>query len=776
MELVKFLSSVRQFEDLTKEEVDYLLQNAETVEYKKGAEIKRHGEIGRFLWIVYDGKVDISISDDDGNKESIASLARGEIFGEMSIITGEPSGVDIVAADNSLLVRVPRETVSEIFAKNPKSLSRFVQMLTKRLVKRQTETTWSASRETAIKVNNDPYDLEFSSAVDPIKILVVNCRNTSLKYTLFNTAYSVPLVDGIIEKIGSPDSSHMIHSPLGGMEQHESLQDIASALKSMITAIADPKKGYLKNIEEIKAIGHRVVHGGDRFFNSIVVNDEVIAGIRSCNKMAPMHNPYNLMGIEVLEKLIPSAVHVAVFDTAFHRNMPEHAYRYALSKSLNEDETIRRYGFHGTNHNFVMLKAAEFLKRRVKELKIISCHLGHGSSVCAIDHGRSIDVSMGMTPLEGLIMGTRSGDVDPGLLLYLTQIGYTTEELNRILNAESGLKGLTGVSGYMTDVLKAAEEGNVMAETAIRMFCYRVKKYIGAYTAALGGLDVLIFTGGIGAGSYEIRARVCQGFEGFGTIIDSDLNKMNKPLTMQVEDVSDEKSKVKILVIQPDEKKMIARETLHAMGRFHSSKHRIEDYKNMPIPVNVSAHHVHLNPAAFEKLFGPGKTLREKAPLSQPGQFAAEETVNLIGPKGRVDKVRILGPFRKECQVEISRTEEFKLGIDAPVRDSGDIEGTPGITLEGTEGRLLKIEKGVICARRHVHMSTEDALRFGLRDRDVVLVKIKSSRELTFGDVLVRVNPEYRLDMHIDTDEGNAVQHTVGMQGYIEGIQSRAFM
>ncbi|MBF0517894.1 MAG: acetate/propionate family kinase, partial [Nitrospirae bacterium] len=661
MDLIKFLSSIKQTEDLTAEEVAYIAQNAETVEYKKGAEIKRHGEIGRFLWVVYDGKVDISLSDENGNKKTIASLSRGEIFGEMSIITGEPSGVNVTAADKSTLVVIPREIVSEIFAKNPKCLSKFVQMITKRLVKRQAETAWDEARDFAIKVNTDPYDLDFSSAVDPIKILVLNCRDSSLKYTLFNTAYSVPLVDGLIEKIGSPDSSHVVHSPLGGMDQHEPLKDLTAALKSMIAAITDSKNGYLTNIEEIKAVGHRVVHGGDRFFNSIVVNDEVIAGIRICSKMAPQHNPFNLMGMEALMKLIPSAVHVAVFDTAFHRNMPEHAYRYALSKSLNEDETIRRYGFHGTNHNFVMLKAAEFLKRKVNELKIISCHLGHGSSVCAIDHGRSIDTSMGMTPLEGLIMGTRSGDVDPGLLLYLTQLGYTPEELNRILNTESGLKGLTGESGYMKDVLAAAEGGNAMAETAIRMFCYRVKKYIGAYTAALGGLDVLIFTGGIGAGSYEIRARICQGFEGFGTILDSELNKLNRPLTMQVEDVSDEKSKVKILVIQPDEKKMIARETLHAMGRFHSSKNRVEDYKNMPIPVNVSAHHVHLTPVAFEALFGPGRTIRERSPLSQPGQFAAEETVNLIGPKGRVDKVRILGPFRKDCQVEISRTEEFKL-------------------------------------------------------------------------------------------------------------------
>ncbi|MBF0318430.1 MAG: acetate/propionate family kinase [Nitrospirae bacterium] len=776
MDIVKFLSSVRQFEDLTKEEIAYMAQSAETVEFKKDAEIKRRGEIGRFLWIVYDGKVDINLYGEAESKKTIASLSRGEIFGEMSVVTGEPSDADVVAADDSIVVRIPRENISELFAKNPKSLSKFAQTITKRLLQRQKDTAWMESKATAIKENNDPYDLDFSSAIDPIKILVINCRITSLKYTLFNTAYSVPLADGLIDKIGAYDSSHVIHSPLGGMEQKESIQDIPAALKSMITAIADPKKGYIKAIEEIKAVGHRVVHGGDRFYNSIVINDDVVTGIRGFSKLAPLHNPYNLKGIEILLKQIPAALHVAVFDTAFHRNMPEHAYRYALSRSLNADETIRRYGFHGTNHNFVMLKAAEYLKRPVGELKIISCHLGHGASVCAIDHGRSIDTSMGMTPLEGLIMGSRSGDLDPGVMIYLMQLGFTHEELRRILNTESGLKGLSGVSSYMTDVLEAAEEGNAMAENAIRMFCYRVKKYIGAYTAALGGLDALIFTGGIGAGSSEIRARICQGFEGFGTILDSESNKMNKSITMQVEDVSDEKSKVKILVIQPDEKKMIARETLHAMGRFQSSKNRLEDYKNMPIPVNVSAHHVHLTPAAFELLFGPGKALSVRAPLSQPGQFAAGETVNLIGPKGRVDKVRILGPFRKDCQVEIARTEEFKLGLDAPVRDSGDIEGTPGITLEGTEGRLLKIEKGVICARRHIHMSTEDALRFGLRDRDVVLVKIKSKRELIFGDVLVRVNPEYRLDMHIDTDEGNAVEHTVGMMGYIEGIQSRAFM
>jgi acetate kinase len=415
------------------------------------------------------------------------------------------------------------------------------------------------------------------------------------------------------------------------------------------------------------------------------------------------------------------------------------------------------------------------MKRPVGELKMISCHLGSGASLCAIDRGKSVDTSMGMTPLEGLIMGTRPGDVDPGVILHLMRHGgLGVDEIDRILNKDSGLKGISGQSNDMREVLTAAEAGDMRCKRAVSAFCYRVRKYIGAYMLALGGVDALIFTAGIGENSPEIRARICQGLEGFGIDLLDDKNRETLAKRGEVMDLSEAGARVRILVIPADEEKMIARETLHALGR-GQIKEDILSLSARPIPLSTSAHHVHLSQADFEALFGQGKSMTPKLPLSQPGQFAAQETVNLIGPKGRVDRVRILGPARKESQVEIARTEQFKLGIDAPLRDSGDIEGTPGITIEGEAGSI-DVNKGVICAKRHIHMSPEEALSLGLRDKDVVMVKVKGLRELIFGDVLVRVHPDFRMDMHLDTDEANAAQISPGVVGYIESIQHRHYM
>ncbi|MBA4398160.1 MAG: acetate/propionate family kinase, partial [Syntrophus sp. (in: bacteria)] len=485
-----------------------------------------------------------------------------------------------------------------------------------------------------------------------------------------------------------------------------------------------------------------------------------------------MHNPYNLEGITLMQQLIPAAQQVAVFDTSFHAGMPEKAYTYALPYTVCEEEQIRRYGFHGTNHKFVALSAATFLKRPLGELKIISCHLGSGASFCAIDHGQSVDTSMGMTPLEGLIMGTRAGDLDPGIILHLLRHrGMNVDEIDQMLNKKSGLLGLSGKSNDMRSILTAAEAGDIRCEKAIGAFCYRAKKYIGAYSAALGGLDTLIFTGGIGENSAEIRARICQGMEAFGIFIYDDINRKTRARRGQITDISEPGAKVRILVIPADEEKMIAREAIHALGRSRT-KDDIQKLRTRPIPLSTSAHHVHLSQEHFEILFGAGRKMTPRTELSQPGQFAAVETVNLIGPKGRIERVRILGPARKDSQVEISRTEQFKLGIDPPVRDSGDIEGTPGITIEGEVG-TVKLSKGVICAKRHIHMSPEEALTLGLRDKDVVMVRVKGVRELIYGDVLVRVHPDFRMDMHLDTDEANAAQISAGTVGYIEAIQHR---
>jgi acetate kinase len=382
---------------------------------------------------------------------------------------------------------------------------------------------------------------------------------------------------------------------------------------------------------------------------------------------------------------------------------------------------------------------------------------------------------MGMTPLEGLVMGTRAGDMDPGIILHLMRHrGMSFEEIDQMLNKKSGLLGISGKSNDMRTLLAAAEADDYRSKRAIGTFCYRVKKYIGAYTAALGGLDVLIFTAGVGENSAEIRARICQGLESSGIFVFDDINRKMKARHGQITDISEPSSKVRILVIPAGEEKMIARETIHALGRT-GTREDIKNLSSRPIPLSTSAHHVHLSQSDFETLFGQGRTMTPRSELSQPGQFAALETVNLVGPKGGIEKVRILGPARKESQVEISRTDQFKLGIDPPIRDSGDLEGTPGITIEGEKG-TVKLSKGVICAKRHIHMSPEEALGLGLRDKDVVMVKVRGVRELIFGDVVVRVSLNYRIDMHLDTDEANAARISEGAVGYIESIQHRNYM
>jgi acetate kinase len=775
MDLPLFLKDIESLSDLPDEELALIAGDAQLMDFPDGSVIIKRGELGRFLWVVYDGEVEVIRTEDDGSKRTVAKLERKQVFGEMAILTGEPAVLDVVTSGAAKIIRIPRETFPPIIARNPKTLAKMTRLVTKRLLRNAKEDSL-ARLKNVHKENEDPYDLNFSSVFEPMKILTVNCGSSSLKYTLFDTTKTGPVLEGLIEKIGSGDASHVIRTeedkkefPVG------EVLSIDDAFARMAATVTDMAYTGMEDLSEIKAVGHRVVHGGAQFPNSVIVTPEIYAAIKDLSPLAPLHNPYNLEGVDLMRKLLPDVPQIAVFDTSYHVGMPDHAHVYALPFAVCEEEKIRRYGFHGASHKFVSLSAATFLKRRVGELKMISCHLGSGASVCAIHNGRSLDTSMGMTPLEGLVMGTRAGDVDPGVLLHLMRHrDMTADEIDQMLNKQSGLLGISGKSNDMRTLLKEAEAGDLRCEKAISAFCYRIKKYIGAYWAALGGLDVLIFTGGIGENSADIRARICQGLETFGVFIFDDVNAKMQARRGRITDISEPGSKIRILVIPADEERMIARETVHALGRTRTR----EDSKKLssrPIVISTSAHHVHLTQEHFEILFGAGKTMTPRSELSQPGQFAAVETVNLIGAKGRIERVRILGPVRKESQVEISRTEQFKLGIEAPIRDSGDTEGTPGVVIEGEAG-TVKLEKGVICAKRHIHMAPEEALNLGLRDKDVVMVRVKGVRELIFGDVLVRVDPNYRLDMHLDTDEANAAQITSGATGYIESIQHRKYM
>jgi acetate kinase len=349
--------------------------------------------------------------------------------------------------------------------------------------------------------------------------------------------------------------------------------------------------------------------------------------------------------------------------------------------------------------------------------------------------------------------------------------GATAESLDDLLNRRSGLRGLSGLTHDMREIEDAADAGNRRALIAVQSFCYRAKKYVGAYLAALGGAEAIVFTGGIGQRSPGARARICQGLGSMGILLDEEENRKARPGAGEVVDISDREARVRVLVIGTDEERMIAMQAVQAV-RHLGVDQVLKQQADRPIPIGVSAHHVHLTQEHVERLFGSGHQLTRHADLSQPGQFACREQVALVGPKGRIDRVRVLGPVRKASQVEISRTEEFKLGVDAPVRASGDIDGSPGITLEGPVGKV-QIDSGVINALRHIHMAPEDALGYALRDRDLVRVQVAGPRSLVFGDVLVRVHPEYRLEMHLDTDEANAAEISTGAACTLEAIQHR---
>jgi acetate kinase len=729
------------------------------------------GQPGRFLGIMLDGEAEAVITNEVGERQRIGLLKQGEFLGEISLLTGEPTSADVIALNACQLLLIPQDVFSTFLAVNPDALKVMAKAITERLKWRERDEAAQARVEDAWRSVPDPYGLELSTPT-PMRILVINCGSSSLKYSYFDTAHEESKVEGLIERIGLENARIVTSSRRGRTSEELGPLDHPGAFEVMVARLTDPDVGVIRDLDELTAVGHRVVHGGDRYDSPIIIDDEVIAEIEKNASLAPLHNPLNLMAIRESRRLMPKVPQVAVFDTGFHQKMPLQAYLYGLPYEFYEKDRIRRYGFHGISHNYVALRAAAHLKRNFREIKIITCHLGNGASVCAIDHGRSVDTSMGLTPLEGLMMGTRCGDLDPAVVIHLMrEKGLSIEQVDDILNRQSGLQGLSGLSSDFRELEAAANRGDHRSLQAIQAFCYRIRKYIGAYISAMGGLDALVFTGGIGEGSAWVRSLACQGLSYMGILIDDVLNRTAPSSDGEVVDISGDRSWVKVLVIPSDEGRMIARETVRTLG-YQNVAQVIEKQKKKEIPIEVSAHHIHLSRRVVDTLFGERYELNCVADLSQPGQYACEEVVNLIGPRGKVERVRVLGPVRGQTQVEISMTEEFKLGIKAPIRASGDLEGSPGITLEGAKG-TCDVPQGVICAARHIHMSPEDALSFGLKDRDICMVRVEGERTLIFGDVLVRVNPDYRLSMHIDTDEANAANIRTGMVGQLMGVQDR---
>ena len=484
-----------------------------------------------------------------------------------------------------------------------------------------------------------------------MNILVINCGSSSIKGAVVDHESGKKLARLHIERVGETqptvklDTDHPV--PCAGKDHEEALTQCLPMLLDRL-----PKGA------EIGGVGHRVVHGGDKFSDPTRIDEDVVAAIEALVPLAPLHNPANLAGIKAGRKALPDLDHVAVFDTAFHATLPARARLYGIDTELADKHGIRRYGFHGTSHAFVARRAAEFLEDDVTNLRLITCHLGNGASVCAIEYGRSVETSMGMTPLEGLVMGTRCGDVDPGVVLHILRAeGIGPDEVDELLNRKSGLKGLSGFSNDMRDIEERAANGDERARMALHVYAHRVRKYIGAYAAMLGGVDAIVFTAGIGENSAYIRHRVARRLEFLGARLDEERNRAaHVDKSHPVNQISKGTSRTHLLVVATDEQHAIAQETAAIVG----GRDRIAG--DRPIPVAISARHIHLDQDTINVLFGPGHQLQPRNGLSQPGQYASEETLDVVGPKRTIKGVRVLGPPRSRVQVEVVANGRVLLG------------------------------------------------------------------------------------------------------------------
>ncbi len=398
-----------------------------------------------------------------------------------------------------------------------------------------------------------------------MKILVLNCGSSSIKYKLFDMAQKEVIAQGGIERIGLKGSFLKLTLPSGEKKVLEKdIPEHTVGVEFILKTITHPEHGAIQSLDEIDAVGHRMVHGGERFSESVLLNKEVLDAFAACNDLAPLHNPANLKGVNAVTAILPKVPQVGVFDTAFHQTMPEYAYLYAIPYDLYEKYGIRRYGFHGTSHRYVSGRVCEFLGMKAEGMKLITCHIGNGGSISAIKDGKCVDTTMGLTPLEGLMMGTRSGDIDAGAVTFIMdKEGLNTTGVSNLLNKKSGVLGVFGVSSDMRELEDAVSKGDPKALLAEKMYFYRVKKYIGAYAAALGGVDVILFTGGVGENQSSFRAGVCEGLEYMGVSIDQAKNKLRGEETI----ISTEDSKVKVVVIPTDEELLIASDTMAILSK-----------------------------------------------------------------------------------------------------------------------------------------------------------------------------------------------------------------
>lgn len=394
-----------------------------------------------------------------------------------------------------------------------------------------------------------------------MKILVLNCGSSSIKYALYDMDNRSVMASGGAERVGLNDAFVKVKLPNG--EKRQIMHDIpehTEGVKFIFSLLTDPEIGVIKSLDEIDAVGHRMVHGGEKFNKSVIIDDEVLRVFESCIDLAPLHNPANLKGVHAVSDIMPDLPQVAVFDTAFHQTMPAHAFLYAIPYNLYEEYGVRRYGFHGTSHRYVAQRVCDFLGVKAEEQRIITCHIGNGGSVAAVKYGKCIDTSMGLTPLEGVMMGTRSGDIDAGAVMFLEKkLGLDADGMSDLLNKKSGVLGITGISSDMREIEEAESNNDPKAKMALDMYFYRIKKYVGAYAAAMGGVDIIVFTAGVGENQPGLREEVCRDMEWMGVKID---NRLNAGVRGKEVILSTDDSKVKVCVIPTDEELMIASDTM----------------------------------------------------------------------------------------------------------------------------------------------------------------------------------------------------------------------
>ena len=397
-----------------------------------------------------------------------------------------------------------------------------------------------------------------------MKILVLNCGSSSIKYALYNMDDKSVMTSGGAERVGLDEAFVKVKMPDGTKKKvmHD-IPEHTEGVKFIFSLLTDPEIGVIKSLDEIDAVGHRMVHGGEKFNKSVVLTDEVLKTFEECIDLAPLHNPANLKGVQAVSELMPGLPQVGVFDTAFHQTMPAHSYLYAIPYDLYEQYGVRRYGFHGTSHRYVSQRVCDYLGVKMEDKKIITCHIGNGASIAAVQNGKCVDTSMGLTPLEGLMMGTRSGDIDGGAITFIEKkLGLDADGMSNLLNKKSGVLGITGISSDMREIEDAIEHGNERAKLALDMYNYRIKKYIGAYAAAMGGCDIIVFTAGVGENQYQTRQDACVGLEYMGVKLDVEKNK-----TIRGEEavISTPDSKVTVCVIPTDEELMIATDTMNLL-------------------------------------------------------------------------------------------------------------------------------------------------------------------------------------------------------------------